>query len=603
VQPRINDDSSLKRSRESAHKPSLLALITFLERLSMHSPADLHADSITDAAEKSSLLEIGAIALFALALTAIAYRAYPLWDDGLLLLLSQHGGGQAIRDSIGDRPAMARIVQRLVDFGYLREVTAIFHCITWFGVGWVTLRLWKVLFPAQRQFGLAAACLAIAPVVCQIQTVLLTIIIPCVIGPLVVFLVTLPFLSRRIASKTSRQIRLLWIVMVVAVAAVSMVSEYPLATVAATSVLLIGLAPHDQGQTRRVWITVALLLTTAIATYALYHQLADPAARLEARPEAQPWGYRLKWLGPRMFTDVWGLTLGIFLQRLGGIQIWNTSEAFLGMFAGMLGALLLAWLVRAKEEPVAPEHLSRRGTGRAVASLLGAIAVGIFPLVAMGYGGHSWSSSRSWVPVLPVSAVMTVFLLLLLLRAQVRWLAALVVGFAAGFFLVNDGLVAIHQRDRLVVLGNQLEPQVLATGLTVAIVQYPWRYPLPFPKEWDLTARLTINWPQAKRDHFWAFAGMEQVYLEKVSRDGKSVTVLDDPFGPRPQLLRAWRKLTRQFVDNSADLSLGGVTEQGPPSQTLEKAEPITQILWITEGPDGKIHVERLPTRQDTLKQ
>ena len=67
---------------------------------------------------------------------------------------------------------------------------------------------------------------------------------------------------------------------------------------------------------------------------------------------------------------------------------------------------------------------------------------------------------------------------------------------AGGIFLVSDSLTAIHERRRIVALGDQLEPSVPADGFTVALVNRAWKYPLPFPKEWELTARLTLYWPQ-----------------------------------------------------------------------------------------------------------
>jgi hypothetical protein len=563
----------------------------------MQSSVELRAEPGGDSGTNVPVAEITIVALLALTVTAIAWRAFPLWDDGLMLLLSQHGGGQAVNDTIGDRPIMARLLQLIIDSGHWRETAAVMHWLTWLGMGWVTLRLWSLLFPAHRNYGLVAACLAATPVLCQIQTILLSVIVPSVIGPLVVFMVVLPFLSPRSARRTNLQIGLRWIVMVVSVAAVTMVSEYALATVAASTVLLAGSTASDRRSKRLTWVTIGLLLVTAFASYAVYHHVANAEARMSVRPEAQDWGFRSKWLAPRMFTDVWRLALGTFLERLGGIHIWNTREALVGLFAGALGALFLAWHTRGGPNLQTTDEGVEIGNTRVLLSLLGAITLGILPVVAMGHGSNTWSSSRFWAPVLPVSAILAVYLPLLLFRRRMWWIVPVVCGFVAGFVLLNDGLLAIHERDRFVALGDQLESHVPATGLTVAIVQCTWRYPLPYPKEWDITARLTMNWPQTKRDHFWAFAGIEQVYLETVQRDGKTNSVLDDPFGPHPQLLRAWREITRQLVEAPRVEPVGGVTDGNMAARPEKKAEDVRQILWVTEGPNGKINVERLPTR------
>ena len=563
----------------------------------MEPSVELRAEPGGDSGTNVSIAEVTIVALLALAVTAIAWRAFPLWDDGLMLLHSQHGGGQAVNDSLGDRPTMARIVQLIADSGHWRETAAVMHWLTWFGMGWVTLRLWSLFFPAHRKYGLVAACLAAAPVLCQVQTVLFCVIVPSVIGPLVVFLVVLPFLSPKMAERTNLQIGLRWLVMVACVAAVTMVSEYPLATVAASAVLLAGLTAGDRRSKQLKWVTIGLLLVTAFATYAVYHHVANAEARMSVRPEAQDWGFRSKWLAPRMFTDVWRLALGTLFERLGGIQIWSSKEALVGLFAGMLAAFFLVWYTRGGPNLEKTDEAAEIGTARALASLLGAITLGIFPIVAMGHGATIWSSSRFWAPVLPISAILAVYLPLLLFRRRMWWVVPLACGFVVGFVLLNDGLLAVHERERFVALGDQLESHVPATGLTVAIVQCTWRYPLPYPKEWDMTARLTMNWPQPKREHFWAFAGIEEAYLETVQRDGKTSSVLEDPFGPHPQLLRAWREITRQLAETPKVQPVGGGSGGNMAARPEKKAENVTQVLWVTEGPNGKIKVERLPTR------
>ncbi len=212
----------------------------------MQPPANLPADYPGKPADRGSFVEIVTIALIATTLTTIAWRAFPLWDDGFVWLLSQRGGGHAVYESVGDRPVMARIFQALVDSGHLREATAVIHWLAWFGMGWVTLRLWKLLWPAHRAFALAAACVAVAPVLCRIQTVLLCAFVPSVIGPVVVFLVSLPLLSPGAVRLSKTRIATLWALMVFAVGAVSLISEYALPAVGAVIVLLWGLRPRGQ---------------------------------------------------------------------------------------------------------------------------------------------------------------------------------------------------------------------------------------------------------------------------------------------------------------------------------------------------------------------
>src|SRR5437660_540126 len=84
---------------------------------------------------RCALFEIAIVGLIATALTFIAWRAFPVWDDGLIWLQMQHGGGKAVYDSIGDRPIVAGIYRLLAESGRLRELTAVVHWLTWLGIG------------------------------------------------------------------------------------------------------------------------------------------------------------------------------------------------------------------------------------------------------------------------------------------------------------------------------------------------------------------------------------------------------------------------------------------------------------------------------------
>jgi hypothetical protein len=550
---------------------------------SLKSPAD---------SARQTLSEIVVVAILVSALTAIARSAFPLWDDGLMWLQIRHGGGQAVFDSIPDRPINGKIFQFLADSGWMLEATSVFHWLAWFGVGWITLKLWKILFPTHPWMALPAACLAVAPVLCRLQTVLINPVLAGQTGPVLTFLAILPFLSPTAAHRTGLGTALRWAVMVVLVGLSVLLSEYALPTAAIGAVLIWSFAPRDERRPRQVFLTIGILLVTAAAAYAVYHQLGERAAREAVRPEAQDWGYRAKWIAPRLLTDVWQMTLGTFLQRLGGIEAWNTKESVAGLLGGLAGAIFLGWWARRTGGQLSSSEGPEIGNKRTLLTLPAAVLIGILPVVAMGRGGHSWSSSRFWLPLLPLGACLAPYLMMCLLRRRLWWLVPPICGLLAGYFLVSDGLLAIHERRHVVDLGDQLAPFVPDEGLTVAVVERTWKYPLPFPKEWELTARLTLHWPKSKREHFWAFAGMEEVYGETVERDGKKVSVLDDPLGPHPQLLRDWRQLTSVFVDKSAVPD--DPAKPAPHSRRAKKPEDVTQVLWVTEDSEGRIRVERL---------
>ncbi len=163
---------------------------------------------------------------------------------------------------------------------------------------------------------------------------------------------------------------------------------------------------------------------------------------------------------------------------------------------------------------------------------------------------------------------------------------------------MNDGLLAIHERRQVAEMAEQLKPFVPEDGQTVAIVNCDWKYPPAFPSDGELTAQLTFNWPDAQRRHFWAFAGLEAIKQDTVRRDGRLTTILDDPFGPHPELLRDWESLKSVFVRiNPPKSESGGLTDvtSDHKRRRPKKPEAVTNLLWVTEvqlmSPIDKMHI------------
>ena len=79
-----------------------------------------------------------------------------------------------------------------------------------------------------------------------------------------------------------------------------------------------------------------------------------------------------------------------------------------------------------------------------------------------------------------------------------------------GFVTTEKVESAIHERSRIAQWAPELEQRVSDRGLTVAIFQSAWERGEAVPRDYELTARLTMNWEAEKRDHFWAFADLRQ---------------------------------------------------------------------------------------------
>ena len=546
----------------------------------------------TNDSPRRLLVELLVIAAVVTLLTSIACEVFPLWDGGLVWLQSKWPGNAVIAVA-ADRPLLGRDFSRwMADSGHLQAIAAALHWVTWFGIGVTTLCLWKLMFPRHARFALAAACLAVAPVLCRIQFELL-VATASGLEPSAVWLAMLPFMRPNAVNYDRTMTAILRLLMAVVAAAVTLLSEYAIPTALVGSVLIWRFSATTAKGRRSAAITIACLLAAVVGSYVIYHGLANAASRPAVRPEMQDFGYRGKWLLPRTVTSLWEVTIGTLLQRLGSLESWSTKESLAGLAAGLAGGLGLWLWVRQPGKRDSGDTESDLTDAGTLWTLLVALLVGILPVVVMGRGFRSWTSSRFWFPALPLAACTAVYALLRLVRPRAWWAIPLGCGLLAGYGLVNDGLLAIHERRNIAELAEQLKPFVSDDGLTVAIVNREWKYPLPYPSDGELTARLTYDWPEAKRRHFWAIAGMEALAQDKVLRDGRRTTILDDPFGPHPELLRDWEPLKSVFVDQANRTESSGVAAAKSDAGRM-RAETVTNLLWVTEAvdeSDGKMHI------------
>jgi hypothetical protein len=535
------------------------------------------------------------LAILVTAMTIIAARAYPLWDDGGFAITVHRGGAAAVIDWMRDRPVLAWMQASVVESGHLIAVEAVVYWLTWFGTGWVTLRLWKILCPSCPEFAMPAACLSVAPVIVRVETTLISGTWVNMIGPLLTWLVLLKLLAPQASKPSLFRARLLIAVMMVVVAAATMISEYALATVIAGAVLLASLYPVPSSERRQAWATIGLLLLTAGVAYAVYHHLGNAEARPMARPELQNWGWRLTVLGPRWLSAIWEAGLGGLLTRIGEIDV-SSRMMLVALLAGLAGAVILRWIGRqyVKDSSLAGRSESR--SLRILLTLLLAIAAGLAPIVAMGATVHSWTGSRFWGPLLPLESCFCVFVLWTLLRRQFLAILPAFCGLLAGYYIINDGFLAIRERAHVVQLGDRLESFVPDNGFTVAFVSWDWEYPARrAPSEGEINARLTWNWPQAKRQHFFAFAGDGPPFhqMGDTGYGARAPAALVDPFGANPRLSCYWChpfEPRRESGDRRPEAP-GNIAPQRTSSSN---DVAVTRLLWVTEGSSGELHVELL---------
>ncbi len=226
-------------------------------------------------------LELLVLGLLAVVTTGLALRVFPAWDDGFTWILSKEDSGTMVLHSHADRPIVGAIMQFLNDRGALWRVAVAVHAVVWLGTGLVARRLWNDLFPQQTQFGLAAGCLAIAPVICRTQLVLFNPIFFGSVQPLLVFVaVLLVWRSKRSLTIAA----LSAIAGAVLVFGASLLSDYALPAALCGCVLLVGTSYTQSGRVSSERLMVAaVLFVAALAGYAVYHRLAS-AGSASGRP-------------------------------------------------------------------------------------------------------------------------------------------------------------------------------------------------------------------------------------------------------------------------------------------------------------------------------
>jgi hypothetical protein len=374
-----------------------------------------------------------------------------------------------------------------------------------------------------------------------------------------------------------------------------LVSEYALPTVIAGAVLLASLAPRPPGNRMQAWITVGLLLLTAVVTYAVYHHLGNADTRPTVRPELQDWGWRLTVLGPRLLTAIWEATVGGLSRRIGEIDVSGSKEMLLGLLAGIVGAMVLGWIRRHYADDSSNAEQSESGNLRIFLTLLLAISAGVLPMVAMGAEVRTWSGSRFWSSMLPLESCSCIYVLSLLLRRRFLPLLPAFCGLLAGYCIVSDGLLADRERQRVAQLGDRLESFVPDDGLTVAFVTWDWKYPpRRAPDEYELNARLMWNWPQAKREHFWAYASNGPSFRDTagVNFDFR-ISALVDLFGRTPRLSRPWLRPIKPPEKSAGRQSEARGHDSGA-LRPASNAEAVTRLMWVSADSTGKLHVESL---------
>jgi hypothetical protein len=380
------------------------------------------------ALNRTSLYEVGLLAVLVTALTFAAARIYPTWDDGRLMLAIQESGSRAIWVNFGNRPLAALFYVFLLNHQAFLPVGMVLHWMTWLGMGLVTMRFWRLMFPAHSRFALLPALLSVAPILCKVQLVILTIPSIDLLGPVLGFLAIFMLLS----EQPTRLRKIIVGATALALIALSiLISEYGVVTAAVGFILMSAKAIHGRTERKRErQIIAALIAVCALFSYLVFLWLTRAAGRDAFRPGYILESFSLR-IPFRLLSGIWRGAMGGILASLGSITL-DSRAALLSFVCGVVFSSLVVLAIYKREE------VEFKWNGFSVITLLASLVVALVPVVLMDRTLDSKWDSRFWLPVLPVLSSLSVYILLYVLRARLYVLAPVLCGFLAGYWTTSE---------------------------------------------------------------------------------------------------------------------------------------------------------------------
>ncbi len=502
-----------------------------------------------------SITSVSALLLICATLTLGAIWAFPIWDDGWFWLLLQEQSASGIVPSLGDRPIWARLLSFFATFETsFWYVAFAAQALLWPALGLLSATLWNFLFPDLRQYAFVVACLAVAPIVTTLQMLTGA---QFALGPLLSVVLGYGALLLLLQFITTKQ-RLddFYLVVGLILCATSIIlTEYgvPVVLVAIILVLTYPWLANDYNYGVRVYVVILLVIVVTIVIYVVYVSLADSGIRPMNHPAnivTQDFSKLLR-IPSRLVESAWKGVAGGLMTALAQVRVRRLD--LLPIAYGMLVAGLLVFgSYRSHQAAVSTQHIQKRLFILTVALLLGLLP----PILIGRIPFDDGFNSRFGVPVLPIVAMLTVFLGVQLIQPRFWFVPILLFGFAAGYVTCSQVQSALHERRIMVHAGAELLPYASSSrGISVAVVALPERY-LGAHHAWELTARLTYEWPPELGERFWAYN------LKKA----RSI------FGERANCNKT------QEIDEEIRM----VVRKGS----------LSQLLWIAPGPDSSVTIE-----------
>lgn len=453
------------------------------------------------------------LAVLAAVLTLVAAVTRPVWDDGWLELLQSSGGN--IWENMLERPLRGLVWASLDSHGLLWSSTYVIHSAGWFCMGLVTELLWLRLFPRLRCLALAAGCLAMAPVLCETQFILITTTLDYLPSILIVYVAFLSFFFAGLTKRGPNWKRGLSAVTVALIFPACLISEYPVPAVCACGVLgWLCTTRMDLARRKRI-LGICVFFAVGLLGYSLFWSLTDASIRPNVRPEkallGSSLGYRAKVAAARLPSAVWRISFGKLLEETGRVKLQPSWRGVGVVGVGLVSAIALTLASRRKRTEGGGEEDPGAPSWRDAWPLLLALSVGVAPVVLLRGNVDHGVATRFWLPVLPVAACLTTFILFKLLSQWRAWTVIALVGFMVGYSLAAKARLEVETVMDVRKWGKEVRKHLSTKGITVCVFLADDSASRLAAADYELTARLTESWPQEDRNRFWAFSSVHEM--------------------------------------------------------------------------------------------
>ncbi len=424
--------------------------------------------------------------IFAGMLCAIAFgtlRGFPVFDDACLYLLGNEKDQVKIAEAKSNRPIYGLLLQQFVDTFALNETAyVILNLVFWILLAWQTYRLSTRLFESQYS-AVLSALMVLSPIFVKTHFSTITILIP---GNLPVS-ICLGVLLLSLREKTQQKPILLVLIGVLSLAA-AVLSEYGVATAAASITLLLVL--------KRLRPAIAILAGTIVGFF-IFQRIGDFSLNNQSRVASKQLETFLNQPIQAIFdliVNLWTSLLSSYGSAAAAIRLENdTRSTIVSVIAGIFAAILIKkWFHQSDENSAEPRKLLGFLLAT-VAGLLPVVYANEFP--ASGY----LYETRFFIPILPFATIATVRGTLNIVDQRFRpWVAALFI-FIAVCTVCNSAFDTWREQSRMESVGEVVKPYVLESeGITV--VGVPDTGGLDGA---DITPKVTKKWPRALERRVW----------------------------------------------------------------------------------------------------